>query len=97
MVNMNKVKYMPYEIKLNVKIFEERARLLSYQDSLEHEFNLLNLIETKDFEEAYDSFDAKVNEFKNIILDPALNEYNENLPIYLRAFTCSSVYCKICK
>ena len=46
MVNMNKVKYVPYDIKLNVKIFKERTCLLSYQNSLEHEHELLNFIET---------------------------------------------------
>ncbi len=67
-----------------------------YQDSLEHEYELLNLIEAKDFDEAYDHFDSKIDSFKSIIQDPTLNEYNSKLPPYLRAFTCSSIYCKIC-
>ncbi len=88
---------MPYEIKLNVKIFKERTCLLSYQNSLEHEHELLNFIETKDYDEAFDHFDSKINDFKSIILNSALNEYNSKLPTYLRPFTSSSVYCKICK
>jgi c-di-AMP phosphodiesterase-like protein len=67
-----------------------------FQDSLEHEYELLNLIEAKDFEEACDHFDSKIDSFKSIIQDPTLNEYNSKLPSFLRAFTCSSIYCKIC-
>ena len=95
MVNMGKVKFMNYEIKLNIKIFQDRDSLLRYQNSLEYEYELLNFLEAKEYEEAYDLFNEKIFEFKKFILDPDLNEYDAKLPIYLRVFTCGSIYCKL--
>lgn len=54
----------------------------------------MSYIESKELEEAYEKFNEKIYEFKKIILNPDLNEFDMNLPIYLRGFTSGSTYCK---
>jgi Fanconi-associated nuclease 1 len=95
MVNMGRTRYMNYEIKLNVKIFADQKALLRFQEALEHEYDLLNLIDSKDYERAHVEFEKHMYEFKKAILDPDLIDYDLKLPSYLRSFTSGSVYCKI--
>jgi hypothetical protein len=51
---------------------------------LDYLCDLLNYIENKNVEEAYEKFKEKVGEFKKIILDTDINEVDMKLPIYLR-------------
>ena len=95
MVNLGKVKFMNYDIKLDTKIFEDREALIRYQQSIDEEIELFNLIDSKDYDIAFEKYNLIIAEFKSNILDKNLNEYNSKLPIYLRQFTSSSVYCRI--
>lgn len=94
LVNIGKVKYMNYDVKLTISIFENRDALIRYQEALDYEFDLLSYIDSKEIEEAYEKFNEKIYEFKKIILNPDLNEFDINLPIYLRSFTPGSTYVK---
>ena len=53
------------------------------------------LIESKEYEEAFDIFNKKIYDFQKCILDPDLNAYDLKLPSHLRKFTSGYVYCKI--
>ncbi len=68
---------------------------LRYQSSLEFESELSNLIESKEYEQAFEMFNKRVYDFQKIILDPDLNKADLKLPQHLRRFTSGSIYCKI--
>lgn len=53
--------------------------------------DLLNYVESKDYDEAYEKFSDKIGEFKKIILNPDLNQIDVNLPIYLRVSRLCSI------
>jgi fanconi-associated nuclease 1 len=55
----------------------------------------LTLVESKDFEQAYDEFNKRIYDFKKIILNPDFNEHDLKLPSYLRSFKCGYIYCKL--
>lgn len=94
MTNFGKVKFVNYEIKLDLPIFRDRDALLRYQSALEHEFDLLALVDAKEYEQALDSFDPHIAEFKKQITNPLVVEFDQSLPVFLRKFTSNSVLCK---
>jgi Fanconi-associated nuclease 1 len=51
----------------------------------------LTLLESKEYEEAFDAYDKKCSEFQAQILDPNLAEYDSKLPPFLRKFTANCV------
>lgn len=62
---------------------------------MDYKFDLLNLVDNKDYEEAYDAFNDKIKEFIEIILNNESCEHDSKLPGFLRVFTSGSIYCKI--
>ncbi len=62
---------------------------------MEFESELLNLIESKEYEQAFEMFNKRIYEFQKIVLDPDLNKADLKLPQHLRRFTSGSIYCKI--
>jgi Fanconi-associated nuclease 1 len=95
MINMRQIKFVDYDIKLTIKIFEDREALLRYQNSLEYESELLDLANSKEFEQAFELFNDRVYEIQKTILDPVINARDQKLPSYLRRFTAGSIYCKV--
>jgi hypothetical protein len=95
MVNLGKMKFIDYKVKLDVKVFQHRDSLVRYQQSIDEEYELSVMVEKKLYQPAFEKYNSKIEEFKSIILDSDLNEYNSKMPEYLRVFTSSSVYCKI--
>ena len=62
---------------------------------MEYEFELVDLIENKEFEKAHQEFYEKVFFFKQAIKDPISKSLDSKLPNYLRKFSANSIYCKI--
>lgn len=66
-----------------------------YMIAIELESDLLSLIEAKEYDQAFEKFDNRLEEFQAKILDQEFNENDLKLPIYLRRFTPGAVYCRI--
>jgi hypothetical protein len=58
MVNLGKVKFMNYDIKLDIKIFEDREALIRYQQSIDEEIELFSLIDSKDYDIAFEKYNS---------------------------------------
>ena len=69
--------------------------IFSYQIALDLEFELIDLIENKEYEKAHAEFYEKIFRFKKIIKDEKIRNYDILLPKYLRRFLANSIYCKI--
>jgi hypothetical protein len=95
LINLNKVKFMPYEIRLKQAVFSSRESLLRYHEALDYECELFSLIESKDLAEAHELFSPRIYDLQKVILDPDLNDYDATLPNYLRVFTAGSILTKI--
>ncbi|RMZ94613.1 fanconi-associated nuclease 1, partial [Brachionus plicatilis] len=95
LVNLNNVKYVKYDIKLNIRIFEDKKSLINYEQALDDEFELLNILESKDYDQAYDLFRDKMESYKILIVNPETLNRDQQLPVYLRSFTHGSIYTKI--
>lgn len=86
---------MPYEINIQQPIFSSRESLLRYHEALDYECELFSLIESKELADAHALFSPRLFDFQKTILDPDLNEFDSNLPSYLRVFTAGSVLTKL--
>ncbi len=62
---------------------------------MEYKFELIDFIDSKDFEKAYEEFDQKMYIFKQNINDKKITDQDSILPNYLRKFLSNSIYCKI--
>lgn len=78
-----------------IKFFSLIIELNSYEGALDEEFELLNILDSKDYEQAYHLFKDKIESFKILILDPDSLNRDKQLPIYLRNFSKGSIYTKI--
>ena len=62
---------------------------------MDDEFELFNVLDGKDYEQAYCLFKDKIEKYKSSILDSSSLNRDKALPVYLLSFTSGSIYTKI--
>ena len=89
LTNQGRVQYPSYTIKRETKIFRDREDLLAFEQALRMEENIEQLVMSKDFEAAFESYQAIWKYFQ--ALDQNFYDHISTIPVFLQKYTALSV------
>ena len=91
MVNLGRMVYPPVTVTKQTSIFATRDDLLRYEAASQIERQLRVAMETKQWEAAYDAYQAAESMLASLSEKPELERHDASLPAFLRRFTASSI------
>ncbi|XP_043192004.1 fanconi-associated nuclease 1-like [Amphibalanus amphitrite] len=91
MVNLGRMVYPPVTVSRQTAIFATRDDLLRYETASQLERQLRNAIETKQWDAAYETYQAAETMLASLKEAPELAKHDASLPPFLRRFTAGSI------
>ena len=91
MVNLGRMVYPAVTVTKQTRIFVTRDDLLRYEAASQIERQLRVAMETKQWDAAYDAYQAAKSLLISLSRQPELERYDATLPAFLRRFTASSI------
>ena len=87
--NQGRVTFPAYNITRLADIFRDRDDLIAFEEAVKMEENIANLLQSKQFDEAYKSHKDIIDKFEG--LDKSFFDHVSSLPIFLQKYTTLSV------
>ncbi|KAF0290605.1 Fanconi-associated nuclease 1 [Amphibalanus amphitrite] len=91
MVNLGRMVYPPVTVSRQTAIFATRDDLLRYESASQLERQLRTAMETKQWDAAYETYQAAETMLASLKEAPELAEHDASLPPFLRRFTAGSI------
>ena len=89
LTNQGRVTYPSYNIIRQANIFRNREDLVAFEEAMKMEENIEHLLQSKQFEAAYESHLVIIEKFDK--LDQSFFEHVKSLPVFLQKYTTLSV------